>query len=148
MAITPNLLSMILQCDCPNSKLFLLLAFSDTLRRLCNNLGTYKRSDNLHFQIFPFGTFILKITSPRPIAWTECPSPTVISCDVSKPMIWSKSSSFLHMRQVAPESTTELLLLLADKACSVTKPTISSPSSSVSSSAEYVFCFLNGFLLE
>ena len=77
---------MMLQCDPPNSKLFPLLAALDTLRRLCDKSGTYKTSDILHVQIFPFGT--------------------------------------------------------------VTKLTISFPSSSVSSSAACAFCFLNGLLLE
>ena len=66
--ITPNLLSMILNCDCPNSKLFPLLAALDTLRKLCDQSGIYKTSDNLIFQIFPLSTFIFKITPSRPVA--------------------------------------------------------------------------------
>ena len=82
--MTPNLLSMMLQCDCQNSKVFLLSAALDTLRRLCNKSETYKTSDNLHIWIFLFGKFILKITSPRPVAQRECPSTTPVSCGVFK----------------------------------------------------------------
>lgn len=56
----------------------------------------HKQHESWHHFTFPFIRFISKVAFPFPVAVTECPSPTVISCGVS-----TNSSLSLHMWQVA-----------------------------------------------
>ena len=126
---TPEWLNLV---DFPPSDAF------DTLKRLWESFGTYSMSYSLHFSVFPSSKSILIITGPSAVASRMCPSPSVISCGLGK----GCSLLLLHMHQVAPQSTIQLSLDVAERAWPTTMASSSVQLDSCSFTATlFVECF-------
>ena len=117
----------------------------DTLSRLHNSLGTRSTGFSLHSLVLSFGSFVINVTVPCPIASNLCPPPRVTVCGCCVLVNIFRS---LHIWHVAPESTIQLLLLivLADRAWLATKVSDSHsllkwPSSCLGATV-LAFCFL------